>query len=45
VLLVPGVPTAEQNFQVVVAVAVLRVKLLRHTGAFILGRSLAVCYY
>jgi hypothetical protein len=41
-LVLPGVPAAEQHLQVVVAVSICIVELLRHTGAFILGRSLAV---
>ena len=45
VLLVPGVPAAEEHFQVVIAELVIGVELLRHTGAFVLGRSLAVRYY
>src|SRR5207244_10370467 len=44
VLLLPGVPAAKQHLQSVVAELVLVVELLRRTGAFILGRSLAVRY-
>ena len=44
VLLLPCVPTAEKYLKFIVAKTVLRVKLLRHTGAFIFGRSLAVRY-
>ena len=44
VLDLPGVPAAEEHFQVVIAKAVSVVELPRHTGAFVLGRSLAVRY-
>jgi hypothetical protein len=41
----PGEPAAEQHFQIGVAEAVLIMELLRHTGAFLFGRSLAVRHY
>jgi hypothetical protein len=41
----PCSPATFEDFEIVKTVVILIVKLLRHTGAFIFGRSLAVSHH